>query len=325
MSDGEEPPSVEIGTHTFPQRLLHAFLTPSELRTFVQTKAVGGDADLLAKLLDERDALQSDVARLAETEAGMADTIGIEPIPADHQDRAARLLDDPLVERAFSLPVDAVMVEISKLVAPQRSVNLEYVEKLISKYPSQPTLDDLLTICLSCRGQVEPVQHMEMQQPQPPSDMANAPNVVHVFSSPDPGLRFLGAFMAEGPDPEDAPFLGAGLPAAAVVAVVGYGLSPVNVVVAGRRAVIHNGFHRLYALRQMGVTHAPVVAAYARDPKFDVPPNLVGMSREHLLESPRPVLMKDFSEPRFGVTLDVAEQLKVVTVQVNASGMTVPA
>jgi hypothetical protein len=203
-------------------------------------------------------------------------------------------------------------VEIDKLVAPQRTVNLEYVERLIERYPATPTMKDLFDVCISLKRDMDPIQHLEV-----------APNT-HVFSSPNSDIRFLGAFVKDL-NGEDCSYAeGGGLPAAAIIAFVGYGAAPVNVLSVGRRVILNNGFHRVFALRSIGVTKIPVVVQHMRNAQLECPPQVAGLPREYLLTHPRPVLVRDFFEPDFAITLKVRERIKTVTVSVVPGQHDVP-
>jgi hypothetical protein len=116
-----------------------------------------------------------------------------------------------------------------------------------------------------------------------------------------------------------------GLPAAAIISFVGYGAASVNVIAAEGRVVLNNGFHRVYALRSMGVTHIPVVVQFSQNPALDFPPHVAGLPKEYLLGAGRPVLMKDFFESDFAITLRIRDRLKVITVGVNLGQHDVPA
>jgi len=181
------------------------------------------------------------------------------------------------------------------------------------KYPKEPTLDELLDICVSPKREMEPIQHLEV-----------APNT-HVFSSPNSDVRFLGAFVKQlaHEDLEHAVF--GGLPAAAVIAFVGYGGAPINVFICGNRVVLNNGFHRVFALRSMGVAEIPVVIQQVSNPQLEFPPQVAGLPREYLLGVSRPVVMKDFFEEGFAITLRVRERLRAVTLGIGCNQHDIPA
>jgi hypothetical protein len=118
--------------------------------------------------------------------------------------------------------------------------------------------------------------------------------------------------------------VGGGLPAAAIISFVGYGGAPVNVLQAGGKVVLNNGFHRVYALRSLGVGEIPVVVQQVRNIQLEFPPTVAGLPREYLLGAPRPVLLKDFFDPDFAITLKVRERVKMVTVGIGLSQHEVP-
>lgn len=198
-------------------------------------------------------------------------------------------------------------------MAAQRWVNEEYADKLVRSYPRNPTFDDLLAICISPSRMMDPIQHLEI-----------GPNA-HVFSSPNSDIRFLGSFLKTLSADDYAYAESGGLPAVAVISFIGYGAASINVFYCAGRVVLNNGFHRLYALRKSGVTHVPVVIQHVVNPQFEFPPAVAGLPKEYLLGAPRPVLMKDFFEDSFSVSLAVRDRLKTVMIVTNVNQHEVPA
>jgi hypothetical protein len=135
-----------------------------------------------------------------------------------------------------------------------------------------------------------------------------------VFSSPNADIRFLGAFVKRLSSEDLEYAVSGGLPAAAIIAFVGYGGAPVNVLRAGRRVVLNNGFHRVHALRSVGVGEIPVVVQEVRNVQLEFPPAVGGLPKEYLLAVARPVLMKDFFEAEFAITLKARQRMKMVTI-----------
>lgn len=309
-----EPPPVQVGTHFFCQQYLFAFATQAEVRHYVRTQTVSEEVNRLAEILEAWREVQPRVADLIAREAGVADTIRITEIPVEQQHKLDNFAADPLFQKTFSqIPTGFGIVEIDKLVAPQRTVNLDYVNRLVAKYPKDPTMDELLDICVCPTREMEPIQHLEV-----------APNT-HVFSSPNSDIRFLGAFVKKlaREDLEHAVF--GGLPAAAVISFVGYGGAPINALLCGSRVVLNNGFHRVYALRSMGILQIPVVIQHVSNPQLEFPPQVAGLPREYLLGVGRPVVMKDFFEEGFTIRLRVRERLKTVTLGIGCNQHEVPA
>jgi hypothetical protein len=308
-----EPPRIPIATHYFRQRYLFAFALQAEVLHHVRTQALQEEADRLQQIMRAWEGLQPRVADLVQRESGQADAMQVTPISDEHQLKLNLFASDPLFQKTFSsLHVSFKLVEIDKLVAPQRTVNLDYVSHLLESFPKSPTISDLLDICLSPERKMDPIQHLEVAQN------------VHVFSSPNSDIRFLGAFVKHL-TAEDLDYaVSGGLPAAAILAFVGYGGAPVNVLQVANRFILNNGFHRVYALRSIGITEIPVVVQHVRNLQLEFPPTVAGLPKDYLLNAPRPVLIKDFFEPEFAITLKVRERIKVVTMGVNLSQYDVP-
>ena len=305
---------IKVATHSFRQQYLFAFATQAEVLQYVRTQTLPEETLRLQEIFSMWKSIQPRVEEVICKENGLADTIELKEIPAVHEKKVAAFFTDPLFQRTFSqLRVAAGLIEIDKLVAAQRTVNLDYIDRLVASYPSNPEIDQLLDICISPKRSMEPIQHLEV-----------APNT-HVLSSPNADLRFLGAFF-KPLSPEDLEHaVHGGIPVAGVMAFVGYGAAPVNVFVHKNRVVLNNGFHRVYALRSMGVREIPVVIQHVARPEFEFPPQVAGLPREYLLGAERPVLMKDFFEEGFVVPLRVRERLKMITISIGLNQHEVPA
>jgi hypothetical protein len=99
----------------------------------------------------------------------------------------------------------------------------------------------------------------------------------------------------------------------------------VNVLTSNSRVVLNNGFHRVYALRSLGILKIPVLVQHADNFQLEFPPTVSGLSREYLLGHPRPVLMKDFFVKEFATTIRVRNRMRTVTVQSTVGQHDVPA
>jgi len=281
---------------------------------YLRTQTLSEELSRLPQIFSAWQEVQPHVADRIGREAGIADGIRVAEIPSEHQPKLDSFASDNLFQKTFShLPVSFGLVELDRLVAPQRTVNLDYVDRLVAQYPKNPSLDQLLDICVSPTREMEPIQHLEV-----------ALNT-HVFSSPNSDIRFLGAFVKELTTEDMKHAVLGGLPAAAVIAFIGYGGAPINVLQWGGRVVLNNGFHRVYALRSMGVTDIPVVIQHVANPQLEFPPQVAGLPKEYLLGMPRPVLMKDFFEDGFAITTRVRDRLKMVTLGIAVNQHDVPA
>jgi hypothetical protein len=305
---------VQVGTHSVPQRYLYAHAMRGEVIQHVRTQAGPADRDRLPAIVAAWDALRLKVSALEASEAGLPDTITIEPLPPSAEAFAAATLADPLVARTFgACRHEIVMAELGKIVFPQRAVNEEYAGQLARTFPPSPDLDALLRICVAARADMAPIQHLEV-----------APNT-HVFTSPNTDLRFLGAFLKESVGAEDIPLVEAGgLPVAAVAGFVGYGSPVINAFRVGSRLILNNGHHRVYALMKLGVTTIPLLILDVSNPLAELPPVIAGVPRELCMVA-RPPMVKDLLNEDFNTTLSVKKRLKQLTIMMNVNQYEMPA
>jgi hypothetical protein len=100
----------------------------------------------------------------------------------------------------------------------------------------------------------------------------------------------------------------------AVGLMVGYGSNFLNAIQSDNRLLLHNGHHRAYALREMGITHAPcIVRTVTRRDEF----NLVASAEEaadpgFYFKAPRPPLLKDFFDPKIRKVLRIPRLVRVI-------------
>ena len=81
--------------------------------------------------------------------------------------------------------------------------------------------------------------------------------------------------------------------------VVGFGSNFLNVISAEGRLVLNNGNHRAHTLRELGITHAPCVVQEVtrRDELKVIGGGRLRRDPDKFLKSPRPPLLKDFTDP----------------------------
>jgi hypothetical protein len=173
-------------------------------------------------------------------------------------------------------------------------------------------LEKLIEICLLGSGS-EPIQHMEVSKN------------FHVFSSQSSDLRFLGSFLKDL-TPQDMGYaeLG-GLPATAVIGFIGYGAAEINAYQVGGKIVLNNGFHRVYALRELGYKQLPILVQEIKNPSLEFPAQIFGVSSNYLLNHQRPVMVKDFFEPEFVIKFKVPRTIRTVKIRVATEQYEVPA
>ena len=294
--------STQVVSHGV-RRLKYMFgaVTQIELKNFLEIQSIDTEA---RKKEIKRDWLAA-VERfeeLRQVEASIPDAISSRPISSEHVQRAENLRADPAFANTFAnYPYSLEEIEIDKLIACQRVVHTEYIEHLASRY--EKLKGNLFEFCLGTGQDFSPVSIGRTAQ--------NA----FTASSDNPGLRFLGAFeepFRPGMLQVEAP---GGQAVRAIVLVLGYGLATANAYRVGRRMILNNGFHRLYTLRSLGVTYAPVVVQQVTHPEVELPPVIVELPREYLIENPRPGLLKDFFEE--GLTCEVIQRGFLKAVQIG--------
>jgi hypothetical protein len=264
-------------------RYMYGAVTQVELNGFLEVTSIDDDARKQQIKGEWRSAAQV-FREIREREAGEPDTINTRPLSAEAGARAEALRADPIFLNTFpNYPLSFEEVEIDKLVACQRIVHVEYVEQVTERFSR--SVRDLIDFCLVPGRDMTPVVVGR-----------TGPNAF-TATSENPGLRFLGVF--------DEPYrrelvtrTPAGQPMHAFVIILGYGSSTINAFRVGRRLILNNGFHRLYALRSLGLTHAPVVVQQITHPEVEFPPVLAELPREYLISNPRPALLKDFFDDR---------------------------
>lgn len=304
---------AQVKTGVVEQLYLYAFATQAEVLHHVKTEAVMAERERLDKIMRAWKQAQIRVEEIMQRERKVADAVRYEPIGKEWNEWLANLSRELLFQKTFqNLPVSFRLVEVDCLIAPQRTVNATYVEELKKNFPKELGMKELLEICLSPKAGGEKLKYLQ------------ADRTTHVFSSPNTDVRFLGSSV-KPIALEDLLFAEAGgVPAASVIAFVGYGYAPINVFLVGSRAVLNNGFHRVYALRSLGVKKLPVVVQHITRPELEFPRRVVGLPRDYLLGAARPVLVKDFFEPGFTLRLAVQQRLRVIKVHVNVSDTDVP-
>lgn len=310
---GEEfTPGVELTGSHHTENYLFAFSTLPDISTFMRTQVIPKDQDGLKSLKAAWEKIQPTIAKLIEREKGLSESISRANIPEENHEKVREIIGGELFQKTFTGPFTIEMVEIDKLIAPQRTVNLDFVKDLTNEVSAKPDTTELVDFCLGGKRKKAPVAHLEIGPGQ------------HAFASVNTDLRFLGGFLKPLAE-EDLKLAGlGGMPVAAVIGFVGFGLDAVNVLAAGQRYVLNNGFHRVYALRSLGVKMVPVVVQHKANIALEFPQSVFGLPREYFLNHPRPVLVKDFFVEDFNVALRVKDRLKTITTHIQSGQIDTP-
>lgn len=281
---------------------------------FVRHHAVKPDHD--DTLIEEWHKAKNHIAELEKEEAGCADHPTITKIDANskYQPLLVEFLKDPLVRHGFNtVPTEVAMVELDSLVVYQKHIDLTYVGQLRWRIGPNPTDEEVFRACL-------PFDH-----PHPPAKWSRLDDDSYIFVSASNDLRFLGALPLRPDHVQGYPHPGALL--GVVGLAVGFGSNFLNAVYAEGRLILHNGSHRAYAMRELGLTHVPCVVQHVRtrDELGVVGPTDVRRDPNYFLKSPRPPMLKDYFNPRLRKIMAANRVHRQVKVQFTTSEHYVPA
>lgn len=297
------------------QRALYLYgaCTQPEVVTFLRTQCVlSGEGEIENILRDWREAAKA-FSQTSLTANNSPDAIGIEEIPGSHTGQLEKVSSDPLFRKSFSLlPCSFQLVELDRVVAGQRYVNMDYVDSLVQSIPDKPDLKFLIDFCLRKRSGAPP-----------PSELQLGPNV-YSYKSQSTDFRFLGGYPKKIEGADIAASTGGGEPVAAIVLLVGYGSPEVSMFKVGSRVILNNGFHRLVALRTRGVRKAPVVVQHVTNVDLEIPPVLVGLPSQYLVRAPKPSMLMDFLNPKFVREVRMKSRDKSVQIQWNVNQIDIP-
>ncbi len=224
--------------------------------------------------------------RLGRSEATWADHPTVLPMPPELDPLVGRVRADPIFGKAFPLPVEFGLVELDRTVVYQELINLAQVERLKRQLSAAPTMAEVFRVCL-------PFDHPVIA----PTARRHASDTF-VFASLSNDLRMLESVLLR---PEQVTGVQSHGPIVGIVGVlVGYGSNYLNAISSGGRLVLHNGSHRAYALRSIGLTHVPCIIQKAggQAELNSVAAGNLRRNPDRYLQGPRPPVLKDFFDPQ---------------------------
>ena len=254
------------------------------------------------------------VMKLEQSEAGYANNPTTLPLGPQMQVLAQRVLPDPMFQRAYRfVPTDIVLVELDRLVVFQKFINLGFVETLKSSMQGQPTDEEIARLAFGLDRALPSVQFMQ-----------NAPNM-YSFISPSNDLRFLEA--AVGSPIQVQGLSSNGQPFAYIILGIGFGSNYLNALQIDGRLILNNGSHRAYALRELGITHAPcLVQRITRREELDlIASGDVQQNPDRYLKAVRPPVLKDYFDDKLRKVIQVPRKNRLVRVQFGIEQSDVPA
>lgn len=272
--------------------------------SFVKRKAIGGEAESPGRLADEWRAANDLFHELQTTEAGVADENDCRPLGAASEPLAEALRADRYFRASFdTLPATIEMVELDTLIVSQTHVATGYSARHGGSLGSSPTAEALFRFCLPTERDNPPVRVQRLASDR------------YLFSSPSTDLReheplLLTRDQIAGLDAH-------GPVAGAIALMVGFGSNFLTAIRSDKRLLLHNGYHRAYTLRSLGITHAPcIVETVTRTSELRLTASeTVADDPSFYFLSKRPPLLRDFFNPALVKRLAVRPSETTVEVE----------
>ena len=278
---------------------------------FVKRKVVGGDQLAPNCLADEWRAANDLYHDLERTEAGIADTAKCLPLDPALNGLAEALRADPYYRAAFdTLPTTVAMVELDKLIVSQTHIANLFSEERGRELGRSPTPDALFRFCLP------------LERENPPVRIQRVSSDRYLFSSGSTDLRAQDPVLLR---PEQCAGIPSHGPIAGLVGlIVGFGPNFMTAIRSDNRFLLHNGYHRAYTLRALGLTHAPcIIETVTRVSELRVTASeSVTSDPAFYFRAARPPMLKDFFNPALTRRLSVLPMETTVEVEMKMRSWT---
>ena len=279
--------------------------------SFVKERVIGGDRIEPRVLTDEWRAANDVYYELEQAEAGDADRIETKPIGKKLEALAAEVRANAHYRKTFdSLPTTIEMVELDRLLLWQSHVANRFANVRGRALGAKPTPEELFRFCLPLDRDMPPVQIKQLGSDR------------YQFISPSTDLRAQEAMLL---DPAQLSTIETyGPVAAAIGLVVGFSANFLSGIRSENRILLHNGYHRAYALRALGITHAPCViqTVTRKDELALLADARVASDPGFYFKAARPPMLRDFFNPALRKHLLVRQIDTVVEVQFSMKNTT---
>lgn len=273
---------------------------------FHQRKVIHDGTPDLRALAAEWQAANDVYALLEQEEAGIADTIECRPLDASLAALAAEVEAHRWFRNSFDdLPYSFELVELDKLVISQLQVEAGFSRRIADQLGHTPSPEALFRFCLPLERSLPPCRIRKLA-----SNRYEFTSYSSDFREHRPQLLRGAALDAlELPDPAVALL---GIP-------VGYGSNFLSGIRSGNRVLLENGYHRSYALRSAGFTHAwcAIETVTRKDELRLTAGEDVIADPEFYFAARRPPLLKDFFDPRLARAFRARRSEFVIEVEIN--------
>jgi hypothetical protein len=252
---------------------------------------------------------------LEASEAGLCEQIDCRPLDPELLPLAAEVEAHPWFASSFDdLPYAFEAVELDKLIVSQLQIERGYSGKLAAVLGDAPVPAALFRFCLP------------LDRELPPCRIRRLGSNRYEFTSYSSDFRDHTPRLLRGAELADHAREG---PLVAMLGVpVGYGSNFLSCVRSGQRVLLQNGYHRAYALRSAGFTHAwAIVETVTRKDELNLTASDEVLDKpEFYFAARRPPMLRDFFDPRLARHFRARRSEFVVEVEVkvrSGSGMIV--
>ncbi len=272
-----------------------------EYLRYVRKRVVDGDSK--AALKEWRQANEYYRA-LKESEAGIADEIEVLDLDPSLAPLVEEQLDDPRYRNTFDdLPGHYAMVELDRLVISQFHVTRQFTDKQQARLGPAPDAEAVFRFCQPPAASQAPVKVRRIGSQR------------YIFSSESTDFRPHDPVLLR-PD-QISDYETFGHVSNIVGLVVGFGSNYLSAIRYDSRLVLHNGYHRAYALRALGITHAPCIVKTAADAdELEIAAGRsVADHSDSYFQSRRPPILKDFFDPRLSKVHRIRNTVSMIEVE----------
>ena len=279
----------------------------------VVSSQVNYEASNIAQLADDWRLANKRIQELQQIQAKAADRPAYTDVPAALKSLAEQALADEIFQRSFSVVKPVVrMVELDTLVVSQKHINLNYVEDIKKQLGINPSEEKIFKTCI-------PIEH-----PMPAISASRVSANSFVFVSQSADIRVLDSTLLRTNQIQN--YCTSGPMAAMLGLAVGTGSNCLNTMFVNGRMILNNGSHRAYALRSMGITHAPcIVQQVTSKDELDI----VAMAEflqnpAAFIEAPRPAMLRDYFDRELIKILPVQRKRRQIKISYTIETMDVP-
>jgi len=277
-----------------------------EYLNFMSSEPIGAQNSDLGLIAQEWRTANDHIKELQATEKTWADNPPTMPMSVALQPLVAKVLADPYFQRGYyAAPVELGMVELDRLVVFQKSIDLGFVRQLKAQLGPNPSEEAVFRLSM-------PFDHPMV----PHRIRRTAPNAFS-FVSVSNDLRLLDLALLS-PD-QIQRHRSSGPIAGVVAAFIGYGTNYLSAISAEGRIVLNNASHRAYALRDIGVTHAPcLIQKVTRREELNVVAggSALAQNPDVYLKEARPPVLKDYFDPKLRKVVRLASKARQIRIVV---------